>query len=87
MPGLLQTPEYARALFQAWRTDDDQDKVEQLVPARMDRQRIFDRPQPPSFWAVLDEGVLRRRIGGAKVMHDQLVHLADMGNGPASRFT
>ena len=47
--------------------------------ARMDRQRIFDRPQPPSFWAVLDEGVLRRRIGGAKVMHDQLVHLADMG--------
>jgi hypothetical protein len=79
VPGLLQTPEYARALFRAWRTDDDQDKLEQLVTARMDRQRIFDRPRPPSFWAVLDEGVLRRRIGGAKVMHDQLVHLADMG--------
>jgi hypothetical protein len=31
-----------------------------------------------AFWAVLDEGVLRRRIGGAKVMHDQLVHLADI---------
>ena len=66
-------------LFRAWRTDDDEDKVEQLVLARMDRQRIFDRPKPPSFWAVLDEGLLRRRIGGAKVMHDQLVHLADMG--------
>ena len=79
VPGLLQTPEYARALFRAWRTDDDQDKVEQLVLARMDRQRIFDRPKPPSFWPVLDEGVLRRHIGGAKVMHDQLVHLADMG--------
>jgi hypothetical protein len=76
---LLQTPEYARALFRAWRTDDDQDKVEQLVTARMERQHIFDRPKPPSFWAVLDEGVLRRRIGGEKVMHDQLVHLADMG--------
>jgi hypothetical protein len=36
----------------------------------MDRQRIFDRLKPPSFWAVLDEGVLRRRIGGAKVMAD-----------------
>jgi hypothetical protein len=45
----------------------------------MDRQRIFDRPKPPSFWAVLDEGVLRRRIGGAKVMADQLVHLVEMG--------
>jgi hypothetical protein len=79
VPGLLQTPEYARALFRAWRTDDDQAKVEQLVLARMDRQRIFDSPKPPSFWPVLDEGVLRRHIGGAKVMHDQLVHLADMG--------
>lgn len=80
VPGLLQTPEYARALFRAWRTDDDEDKVEQLVTARMDRQRIFDRPDPPAFWALLDEGVLRRRIGGAKVMHDQLVHLADAGD-------
>ena len=79
VPGLLQTPEYARALFRAWRTDDDEDKAEQLVTARIDRQRIFDRPKPPSFWAVLDEGVLRRRIGGAKVMADQLVHLAEMG--------
>jgi transcriptional regulator with XRE-family HTH domain len=79
VPGLLQTAEYARVLFRAWRTDDDQDKIEQLVQARMDRQRIFDRPEPPSFWAVLDEAVLRRRIGGAKVMHDQLVHLTDMG--------
>lgn len=78
VPGLLQVPEYARALFKAWRTDDDGDRIEQLVAARMDRQRVFDRPKPPSFWAVLDEGVLRRRIGSAKVMHDQLVHLADM---------
>jgi hypothetical protein len=44
----------------------------------MDRQRIFDRPKPPSFWAVVDEDVLCRRIGGGKVMHDQRVHLADM---------
>ena len=39
--------------------------------------------KPPSFWAVIDEGVLRRRIGGAKVMQDQLVHLAEMTERPA----
>lgn len=78
VPGLLQTPEYARVLFQAWQTTDDEDEVEDLVTARIDRQRIFDQQKPPSFWAVLDEGVLRRRIGGPKVMRDQLVHLAEM---------
>ena len=83
VPGLLQTPEYARALFKAWQTTGDEDEVENLVTARIDRQRIFDRPKPPSFWAVIDEGVLRRRVGGAKVMQDQLVHLAEMTERPA----
>ncbi len=82
IPGLLQTAEYGRALFKAWQTTGDDDEVEQLVNARLDRQRIFDRPKPPSFWAVIDEGVLRRCIGSAKVMHDQLVHLADMSERP-----
>ena len=74
--------EYARALFKAWQTRGDDDEVENLVTARIDRQRIFDQPKPPSFWAVIDEGVLRRRIGGAKVMQDQLVHLAEMTERP-----
>jgi transcriptional regulator with XRE-family HTH domain len=82
VPGLLQTPEYARVLFKAWQTTEDDDEVENLVTARIDRQRIFDQPKPPSFWAVIDEGVLRRRIGGAKVMQDQLVHLAEMTERP-----
>jgi hypothetical protein len=82
VPGLLQTPEYARALFRAWPTDDDQDKIEQLVLARMDRQRIFECPKPPSFWAVLDERVLRRRIGDAKVMHNSSTW-PTWENGPA----
>jgi transcriptional regulator with XRE-family HTH domain len=83
VPGLLQTPEYARALFKAWQTTGDEDEVENLVTARIDRQRIFDRPKPPSFWAVIDEGVLRRRVGGAKVMQDQLVHLAEVTERPS----
>jgi transcriptional regulator with XRE-family HTH domain len=82
VPGLLQTPEYARALFQAWQTTRDDDEVEQLIAARIDRQRIFGRVSPPSFWAMVDEGALRRRIGGAKVMRDQLVHLAEMAESP-----
>jgi hypothetical protein len=83
VPGLLQTPEYARALFKAWQTTGDEDEVENLVTARMDRQHIFDRPKPPSFWAVIDEVVLRRRVGGAKVMQDQLLYLAEMTERPA----
>lgn len=83
VPGLLQTAEYARALFKAWQSTGDDDEVENLVRGRIDRQRIFDRPKPPSFWAVIDEAVLRRCIGGAKVMHDQLVHLAEMAERPA----
>jgi hypothetical protein len=82
VPGLLQTPEYARALFKAWQTTDDDDEVENLITARIDRQRIFGQPKPPSFWAVIDEGVLRRRIGGSKLMQDQLIHLAEMTERP-----
>jgi transcriptional regulator with XRE-family HTH domain len=82
VPGLLQTPEYARVLFKAWQTTGDDDEVENLVTARIARQRIFSQPKPPSLWAVLDEGVLRRRIGGPKVMHDQLVHLAELAERP-----
>jgi hypothetical protein len=70
----------------AWQTTGSDDEVENLVTARIDRQRIFDRPKPPSLWAVLDEGVLRRSIGGAKVMHDQLVHLAELTERPTVRI-
>jgi hypothetical protein len=82
MPGLLQTAEYARALFRAWSATGDEDEVDKLVTARLDRQGIFDRSKPPSYWAVMDEGVLRRCIGSPKVMHSQLVHLAEMAERP-----
>jgi transcriptional regulator with XRE-family HTH domain len=81
IPGLVQTEEYARALFTAWRLADG-DELDQLVSGRMERQLIFERPDPPSLWVIVDEGVLRRRIGGAKIMHDQLTRLADMADRP-----
>ena len=75
VPGLLQTPDYARALFLAWQGADSDDQLDQLVSARIERQSIFQRPDSPSLWAVLDEGVLHRCVGSPKIMHDQLMHL------------
>jgi hypothetical protein len=72
IPGLLQTAEYARALFLAAGEDDE--RADELVAARMDRQAILDRARPPHVVAVLDEAVLHRLIGTPAVMHDQLTH-------------
>ncbi len=82
IPGLLQTAGYARTLFEAWQGVDAVGDIDELVTARLDRQRIFDQAAPPSFWALIDETVLYRPVGGASVMHDQLVHLADMAGRP-----
>jgi transcriptional regulator with XRE-family HTH domain len=76
VPGLLQTEEYARALFRAGRPADSDEEIGQLVVARLERQRILDRPKPPMLWAVMDEGVLRRPVGGPEIFRDQLAHLA-----------
>lgn len=75
IPGLLQTPDYARSLFMAWHSADSEDELEQLVSARIARQSIFERPAPPTMWAVIDEGVLHRRVGSSKIMYDQFMHL------------
>jgi transcriptional regulator with XRE-family HTH domain len=69
--GLLQTEAYARALLGV----DRPDQVDELVAARLERQRILEREQPPVLWVVLDEGVLHREVGNREVMHAQLAHL------------
>ncbi|GHE37227.1 MULTISPECIES: helix-turn-helix domain-containing protein [Streptomyces] len=71
--GLLQTEEYARAVLATGAPDD----LESLVTARMERQRILEREQPPLVWVVLDEAVLHRPIGGTGVMRRQLAHLLE----------
>lgn len=82
VPGLLQTADYARAVFDAWQAIDGESTTDELVAARLARQAILDRPSPPSFWALIDETVLHRSVGDPKVMHDQLVHLAEMSERP-----
>jgi transcriptional regulator with XRE-family HTH domain len=82
IPGLLQTADYARALFDTWQSVVPSGDTDADVVARLDRQRIFDRPVAPSFWALIDETVLHRGVGGPKVMHEQLLHLAEMSERP-----
>ncbi len=79
-PGLFQTEDYARALFVA--AGEDAERADELVTARMERQSILDRPDPPYVVAVLDEAVLHRLIGTPVVMHDQLAHLATVAERP-----
>lgn len=71
--GLLQTEAYARAVLATGMPDD----LDGLLAARMERHRILERERPPLAWAVLDEAVLHRLIGGQEVMRAQLARLLD----------
>ena len=82
IPGLLQTPDYARALFLAWQKSEDTDKIERDVAARIDRKRIFQPPDPATLIAVIDEGVLHRKIGDEKTMREQLEYLVETSMHP-----
>jgi hypothetical protein len=75
---LLQTEAYARAVLGVEQTD----KLDEMVAARMDRQLILRREQPPVLWTVLDEAALYRQIGGREVMRDQLEHLLGLFGQP-----
>jgi transcriptional regulator with XRE-family HTH domain len=82
VPGLLQTEGYALSLIRLGNAPTEED-VLRRAEARMSRQDILRRETPPRVWAVVDEGALRRPIGGAKVMREQLNHLIDMCDHPA----
>ncbi len=74
VPGLLQIENYVRAIFRGGLATSDRE-IEEQVDARISRQIILDRENPPILWALLDEWVLRRPIGGPQVMCEQLDHL------------
>jgi transcriptional regulator with XRE-family HTH domain len=82
VPGLLQTDDYARALIRASRSQDSDDAVERMVTARVERQAILSRENPPALWYVLDEGILRRVVGSRSVMADQLDKLVTLAGVP-----
>ncbi|MBZ9644064.1 helix-turn-helix transcriptional regulator [Streptomyces sp. PSKA30] len=79
IPGLLQTPAYARAVCRAYQPTAPEEMIEELVSARMERTRLLDDPTEPLLWAVIDEAALRRVTGGPEVMAEALRHIADLG--------
>jgi hypothetical protein len=82
VPGLLQTEAYARAIIRLGNATCEEDVVRR-AEARLARQDILNRENPPRLWAVVDEAALRRSIGGRAVMREQVRHLIDMADHPA----
>lgn len=80
VPGIVQTPAYARELFAAMGMNDDQ--VSDYVQSRLSRQAILDRADPPSVVIVLDELALHRLIGTPEIMREQLEHLIELSKRP-----
>jgi transcriptional regulator with XRE-family HTH domain len=81
VPGLLQTDEYARAVLRT-RIGDTDEEIDEMVAARMGRQAVLDKDKPPTLWVVVDEGVLRRAVGGTHVMREQLGQLTEAARHP-----
>lgn len=80
VPGLFQTEAYARAVFEAGGLLAPEE-VDRRLTARMERQEVLHSERAPQIVAVLDEAVLRRRVGGRKVMRDQTLHLVGIATG------
>lgn len=86
IPGLLQTPEYAKAVILLGHGNAPPAEVERRVAVRMKRQQVLAREDPPQLWVVVDEGALRRPIGGPEVMRAQLRALVDATKLPHVRL-
>jgi transcriptional regulator with XRE-family HTH domain len=81
IPGLLQTAEYASAIMQTLVFSRPEVIAERLA-VRLARQAVLTRDPPPQFWAILDEAVLRRPVGGPAVMRRQLLRLVEASERP-----
>ncbi|MFF7358018.1 Scr1 family TA system antitoxin-like transcriptional regulator [Streptomyces filipinensis] len=78
-PGILQTPAYALEVLSSGASPKSPEERDELLTTRLERGRILDNFQSPKVWALLDEAVLRRPIGGPAVMCEQLRHIAILG--------
>ncbi|MEU5566963.1 helix-turn-helix transcriptional regulator [Micromonospora musae] len=86
VPGLLQTPAYARAVVLLGHGAATPDEIDRRVGLRMRRQELLRRTNPPQLWAVLDEAALRRPLGGTEVMRGQLDALVEATRLPNVRL-
>ncbi len=86
IPGLLQTPEYARAVTEAALEGVPEERLDALVEVRLARQDVLRAEPPLELSAVLDEAVLRREVGGPGVMSRQLTRLVEAARLPQVRL-
>lgn len=84
--GLLQVEGYARAILQAHEPPLDDATIEQRVEARLERQPLLAQDDGPLFHCVLDEGALRRPVGGPSVMRAQLERIIELASLPKVTF-
>ncbi|MFJ4896435.1 MULTISPECIES: Scr1 family TA system antitoxin-like transcriptional regulator [unclassified Streptomyces] len=84
LPGLFQTEEYARTFLRC-QEDLSAEQVEERVTARMSRQERQHSEIAPFRWAIIDEAVLRRQMGSAACMHEQLASLLEQVDTPNSK--
>jgi transcriptional regulator with XRE-family HTH domain len=82
VPGLLQTEEYAKALIRQGSAVTEED-IARRGELRVSRQEILRRPDAPQLWAVIDEGALRRPIGSAEIVRQQLRYLIEITDHPS----
>ncbi len=83
VPGLLQTEAYTRAVIRAIRPDIGEADVDLRVRGRLSRQKLLtDEPNPPEYWAVLDQAVVERMVGGPEIMREQLKRLVELASLP-----
>ncbi|MBB5119609.1 DNA-binding protein [Streptomyces eurocidicus] len=73
--GILQTPEYAEAVYRSARPQDSAVAIKKAVEDRMRRRDVLDGPNPPQLWVILHESVLWSGVGGRGAMREQLRHL------------
>jgi transcriptional regulator with XRE-family HTH domain len=82
IPGLLQTEDYARALIHGTWPHAPGDEIEKRVTARVARQALLDREEPPRLWAIMDEAAVRRQVGGREAMRAQFERLRQAAARP-----
>jgi transcriptional regulator with XRE-family HTH domain len=81
--GLLQTEAYARAVMAAaMRADTDDHEIDRQIAVRMERQKRLTAPDAPTLWAIMNEAVLHRQVGGPQAMRDQLAHIHQIAGRP-----
>ncbi|MFE6282127.1 helix-turn-helix domain-containing protein [Streptomyces sp. NPDC057877] len=86
VPGLLQTHDYATALFRVGFPNESKEEIARRVDLRLRRQDLLTKPEAPAIWAILDETVLRRPVGGAEVMRVQIDRILEALEQPNVRI-